>query len=254
MPYLSRQSIETIARRIVTAYKKLPSLHGKQLDAIQPEILARDLLGLTVQYHKLSRDGSILGLTAHGEVDVPVYDDPKQLSYVHLDGRTLVIDHGLVQEDANRGRYHFTLIHEVCHHVFRMLFPKEYASPLQLRQIHYCMNAPQSNSDYWEEWRTNALTSAVLMPEDMVRGNMLAFGLGEKLYMLNRVFAEKDYDRFSDMAGHMGVSKQALAIRMKGLGLLQHDYLENPYSLMDIYPDDQEMERLRGGVPWHGST
>lgn len=254
MPYLSRQSIESIARRIVTAYKKMPSLKGQQLNMVQPELLIRDLLGLTVQYHRLSRDGSILGLTAHGEVDVPVYDYSEQPSYIRLDGRTLLIDRGLIQEGANLGRYHFTLVHEMCHQVFRMLFPKEYTSPLRLRQIHYCMDIPQTNGDYWEEWRTNALTSAVLMPEDMVRSNMLAFGLGKKMRMLNRIFAEEDYVRFSDMVSHMGVSKQALAIRMKSLGLLQFDYLQEPYALIDVYPDDQEMERLQGGVPWHGST
>ena len=62
------------------------------------------------------------------------------------------------------------------------------------------------------------------MPENMVRSNMLSFGLGEKMPLLNRVYATENYNRFSDMADHMGVSKQALAIRLKGLGLLDHDY------------------------------
>lgn len=245
MPRLSRKSIETIAKRIVTAYKKLPSLQDQQADMIQPVLLTHDLLGLTTEYHTLSRNGRILGLTACGEVDVQIYDDPMQPEFFHLDGRTLLIDCELVKEGGNKGRYHFTLIHEACHQVFKMLFPWEYASPVRLRQIHYCTDTPaESSGDYWEEWRTNALASAVLMPEDMVRSNMLAFGLGGKLPVLNRVYATEDYNRFSDMADYMGVSKQALAIRLKRLGLLNHDYLQDPYALTAVWPDDKELKHL----------
>lgn len=103
----------------------------------------------------------------------------------------MLIGRYLIKEGSNKSRHHFTLTHEACHQIFKMLFPKEYASPLRLRQIHYCTIAPAENGDYWEEWCTNALASAVLMPEDMVRSNMLAFGLGEKMPMLNRVFAQE---------------------------------------------------------------
>lgn len=247
MPRLSRKDIEAIARRLISAYKRLPPLRDQQVDMIQPELLVHDLLGLNTEYHALSMDGGTLGLTACGEVDVQIYDDPKRLELFHLDGRTLLIDRELIQEGANKGRYHFTLTHEACHQVFKMLFPREYASPVRCRQIHYCTEAPSGNGDYWEEWRTNALTSAVLMPEDMVRGNMAAFGLGEKVPMLNRVYAAKDYERFSDMANHMGVSRQALAIRMKGLGLLDREYLQDPHALVDVHPDEKESRSLRGG-------
>ena len=248
MPRLSRKSIKAIAIQIIAAYKRLPSLQDNNPDMVQPELLAHELLGLTVEYHALSRNGGILGLTACGEMDVQIYDDLKHPKYFHLDGKTLLIDSYLVKEDANKGRYHFTLTHEACHQIFNMLFPKEYAAPVHLRKIHYCTATPPGSGDYWEEWRTNALASAILMPEDMVRNNMFSFGLGEKMPMLNRVYATEDYNRFSDMANHMGVSKQALATRLKGLGLLDRDDLLDPYALADVCPDDEEMERLRGGV------
>lgn len=215
---------------------------------IQPELLAHDLLGLTTEYHSLSKNGDILGLTACGEVNVQIYDDPDHPEFFRLDGKTLLIDRNLVKEGANKGRYHFTLAHEACHQIFKMLFPREYAAPIRLRQIHYCTTTLIGNEDYWEEWRTNALTSAVLMPEEMVRGNMTAFGFGEKLRMLNRVYAAEEYSRFSDMADHMGVSKQALAIRMKGLGLLEREFLQDPHALANVCPDEKEIQCLRGGA------
>jgi Zn-dependent peptidase ImmA (M78 family) len=36
------------------------------------------------------------------------------------------------------------------------------------------------------------------------------------------------------------VSKQALAIRLKRLGLLKQDYLHNPYALVNIEMEDFE--------------
>ena len=248
LPHLSRKNIEAIANRITAAYKRLPSLQDHSPNMVQPELLVHDLLGLTTEYHTLSRNGSILGLTACGETDVRIYDDPKHPEFFHLDGRTLLIDSYLVKEGANKGRYHFTLTHEACHQIFKMLFPKEYAAPVRLRQVHYCTVPPSKSGDYWEEWRTNALTSAVLMPENMVRSNMLSFGLGDKMPLLNWVYATENYNRFSDMADHMGVSKQALAIRLKGLGLLERDDLQDPYALTDIHPDDEEMKRLQVGA------
>lgn len=247
MQRLSRKNIEAIAKRIIAAYMKLPSVQCQQPDKILPELLVNDLLGLTTEFHTLSRDGRILGMTACGEVDVQIYDNSNCPEFFHLDGKTLLIDHELVKEGANRGRYHFTLTHEACHQIFNMLFSREYASPIRLRQVHYCTTAPAENGDYWEEWRTNALASAVLMPEDMVRSNMAAFGLDGKMRMLNRVYAAKEYNRFSDMAEHMGVSKQALAIRLKGLGLLEQEFLKDPHALVNVCPDDNEVRNLRGG-------
>ena len=246
MQRLSRKDIEGIAKRIVSAYIKLPSLQGQQSDKILPELLVHDLLGLTTEFHALSRSGGILGLTACGEVDVQIYDDPKHPEFFHLDGRTLLIDYVLIKEDANVDRYHFTLTHEACHQIFKMLFPREYAASVRLRQVHYCTTAPAAGQDYWEAWRTNALASAVLMPEEMVRSNMAVFGLGEKMQMLIRVYAPGEYALFSDMSDHMGVSKQALAIRLKGMGLLEQDFLKDPYALVNIYPDDTEIKALRG--------
>ena len=40
------------------------------------------------------------------------------------------------------------------------------------------------------------------------------------------------------MAEFLGVSKQAMAIRMKRLDLLKKDYLQNPYALADVEKED----------------
>ena len=59
--------------------------------------------------------------------------------------------------------------------------------------------------------------------------------------MLNRVFAPKEYRAFAIVAENMGVSKAALSIRMKQLGLLGRDDLKDPYALVRIEPEEREL-------------
>ena len=132
--YLSIYDIEAIANRVITAYKKLPALCGQQIKRIQPELLICDLLGLSMDYHILSPNGSILGLTACGTTTVPIFDKPDCSEYCHLDGKTILIDKRLLSDQANVGRRHFTQIHEACHQIYKMLFPEQYMSNVALRQ------------------------------------------------------------------------------------------------------------------------
>lgn len=233
--YLSRNKIEKISQRIIAAYRKLPEVQKRPTGKVCPELLVNGLLGLSIEYHLLSPNGDILGLTSCGEVGVPIFDNPEQPEHLFLDGKTLLIDKRLIAEGANKGRYHFTLVHEACHQIYKILYPEEYAGGVARRQVFYSMTPPAFVGDYWEKWRANVLTSALLMPADMVRANMAAFGLGENLRMLNRVFAPDDYKHFQEMADHMGVSQRALSIRLKQLGLLGKDYLQDPYELVDVF-------------------
>lgn len=238
--YLSRSDIELIAQRVVTAYQRLPTAQERPDGMIRPGALIQDLLGLSIGYHTLSRNGSILGLTSCGEVWVTVYDSPKHPEYCHLDGRTLLIDKELAAEGANIGRHHFTLVHEACHQIYRMLFPQAYMDDIVARRVHCCTQHRTTSRGDWEEWRTDALASAILMPPEMVKDNMYKFGLGDRIRILNRVFAPNEYGGFCEMADYMGVSKRALAIRLKQLGFLERDDLNDPFALVNVIPDEKE--------------
>lgn len=72
-------------------------------------------------------------------------------------------------------------------------------------------------------------------------GQLQAAGLEQKLRMLNSVFAPKEYQAFAIIAENMGVSKAALSIRMKQLGLLGWDNLKDPYALVRVEPEEGEL-------------
>lgn len=241
MPYLSKREIESIAARVVTAYQKMSKARGDVISRICPEVLAHDLLGLDIVYRTLSTDGSILGMTAFSPVGVRVYENGEP-THFPLDGRTILIESALADSGKNPGRLHFTLVHEACHQILRMLFPKEYTAGATCRRVYcYAATAVPYGAKHvdWEEWRVNMLAAAILMPPALLAAQMHTAGLPPKLRMLNRVFAPKEYQAFATIAEVMGVSKSALAIRMRQLGLIGRDDLKDPYALVRVEMDDE---------------
>ena len=117
--YLSRYDIESIADRVITAYKKLPVLRGQRVNRVHPDFLIHDLLGLSMDYHVLSPTGDILGLTACDVAIVPIFDNSDHSDYYCLDGRTVLIDRSLLSDHASIGRRHFTQVHEASHQIFK---------------------------------------------------------------------------------------------------------------------------------------
>lgn len=92
MKYLSRKDIEAIGERVTKAYFRLPDLTGKTVYKITPDKLITDLLGVNLEYHHLSLDGSVLGLTSsYGAVTYKVFDYADEESYCYLDGKTRFI-------------------------------------------------------------------------------------------------------------------------------------------------------------------
>ena len=58
MVKLSRKDLENIAERVLVSYRKLPEVQKKKMYRIDPELLLTRVLGLNIEYHHLSVDGS----------------------------------------------------------------------------------------------------------------------------------------------------------------------------------------------------
>lgn len=241
MKYLSRFDIEAIAQRVIASYSKLPELHGKPISRVDPELLVTNLLQLKIGYAHLSMDGRTMGLTSFQELGIEVYDDADNEFMYILDGRTILIEKNLKCNVSSRGRCNFSIMHESAHQIFKMLFPMDYGVPADNKNPvrFYKVDTERQNiiSD-WVEWQANVLAAALLLPPDVVRYGMYLFGLGEKLEVLNKIYRRKEYESFSDLADFLGVSKKTLALRMKYLGLLEKDYLDNPFDMLEIGWED----------------
>ena len=207
---MSEEALETLAKLIYGAYAALPEADGIR---VEPELLAEKLLGLKVVYRRLSRDGSILGITAPAAVGVPVLEEGGA-GWFFLDGRTILLEERLRCPWASAGRRRFTLMHEISH---RLLGGQRFPS--------------EGQADY--------LAAALLMPEALLRRNLLAMGWRAGPLPDRRLDPER-WKAFAALAETMGVSRQALGIRMERLGLARQRPGWTLRSAPVLIPGEQE--------------
>lgn len=238
MGNLSRNKLEWIATQVFNDYKRLPRFVGQTVNRVDPEILACELCGLNIDYFHLSRDRLTLGMTAFAEIGVEVYDDNEHPFFYDLDGRTLLVEKDLKDDPAQYGRYHFTVAHETAHQILADLHPTDRV--LQNRIVCYRGGSPQYPIHDWSEWQADNLASALLLPAEAVIMTLQQFDLADGIDILNRIYRPKEYERFCKVAEFLGASKQAMAIRLKRLGLLKNEYLQNPHALADVEKEDDD--------------
>ena len=246
MKVLSRRDIERLSRNILRQYINLPENRGKHFKQIDPVEFARQMYGIDFEFRYLSRHGSILGITSYGDVGVEVWNCDWEPELFFLDSSTALIDCSL-QDMRQIGRRNFTMMHEVAHLIFKMLFPQDYGVKHRTTPLRYHLATEQTNGRItnWEEWQADALASFLLLPRELVLRTMIGAGFSSGIRLLNRKFAQQEYVRFKGMSEQLGVSNQALAIRMKQMGLIEREYLKNPDDLVNIYVEDQEWQRLQ---------
>ena len=67
----------------MTSYRKLPGFNGKTIYSITPSVLIEKVLKIKMEYHHLSLDGSVLGVTtSYSDIGYRVFDikDEEQTS------------------------------------------------------------------------------------------------------------------------------------------------------------------------------
>jgi len=238
LPRLSRNDIERISERVYAAYRKLPEIANQKILRISPELMLK-LVGLKIEHCRLSVSGNIAGVTCSSGNLVRIYDCEDEQIYFCLDGNTILVDKELRDDESQRGRYNFTVMHELSHLVLDKLFPGEYKD-VAYRVHHDCQLEWKNPITDWSEWQANTLASALLMPKDLIHQGMYYCGLEGRIQILNRKYRAKEYAGFSNLADFLGVSKTALAIRMKYLGLIGEDHLRYPDVLLEVVKDKED--------------
>ena len=236
--YLSGADLSHIAGRYIELYYAHFGISKDVPKPIDPERLASAILGLNVKMLPLCSDGSILGLTVFQKCSFTViFGDGTKLVDVFMP-RDIVIDSALAT-DSCTGCRNFTIAHEAAHQILADLFPNDYGKAVKCRgHIAY---RERNGQPSWEEWQANTLGAAILLPENLIKQGMYLFSLGEKIECLNKIYFPGVYKRFDALADFLGCSKKALAIRMKQLGLLKKEYLDNPFDLVTVYPEVSEL-------------
>ena len=115
MKYLSRNDLETISGRVIAAYKRLPAISDQAPERVDIDFLCQELLGLRIDYARLSLNGEKIGLTSSCDIGVEVFpEDPSSTEeqYYMLDGKTILIESDLMKEGANTTEHPAILTHK----------------------------------------------------------------------------------------------------------------------------------------------
>lgn len=110
--YLSKARLESKAEEILAEYRG-----GAHLESPAPldiDSFAEFHLDATIDYHRLSTDGSVLGMSVFQELSIPVVDHAGCSGDVVFPPQTIVIDHEALSSSPE-SRLRFTVAHECAH-------------------------------------------------------------------------------------------------------------------------------------------
>ena len=215
VPWLAKSSISAAADAIIDDYEA--KIKRRVVPPIPVESIIERGLGLSLGFldlrQKLDMD-DVLGATFVKE-------------------RTICVDRSLA-ENQNEGRICFTFAHETGHWVLhRSLVERAYRTS-ETDPFIFCRSRDAKQPI---EWQADYFASCLLMPEDAVR-NAFCECFGDRplvLYNVKSAYSgpvcfdptAETWPRIASVVKEAGsfsnVSKQAMIIRLQGLGLVQNE-------------------------------
>ena len=218
MLVLSKREIERIGNDIIADFFRVT---GQSIRNIDIEALASDYLGLKQVYTKLSDNGKMLGLTTFRGIKLELQRNGG-IDSIILPEDTILLEERL-REKGTKGCRRFTIGHECGHQILYRMEEKQGHFDVHTRfrsgQAYSCREL-KTVSD-WYEWQANALGAVLLMPEELVRHTMKLFGYEGKLRVYRWGRLEMyDHHFIQAMTEYLGVSKTALIVRLRELGMV----------------------------------
>ena len=233
MEYLSNEKVEEIAAELFRSYKEKLDANWDVL-CVEPLILA-EMLGYEVTLLEFGEDSEILGLTVFRDMDVNLTDKFGKSHRLHLNKKSIVINKSL--KESSFGRYKFTIAHELAHHIIDEMCNTCYSVKYR-KQPHFVMNKPQPLPADYDEYAANKLAAAILMPKEVLE-MVYKFCFNNKyIERINTVYDRENYHLFVSIAKLLGVSREALSIRLKDLGMLGEYRYMTISEIIDVYVED----------------
>lgn len=233
--YISYDELEELGETIVRAY--INKTRRYNTHCVDIDGLVTDYLGLTVVYETIAEDDpNKIAFLSNGKRPLCVMRNEKRVPIV-FPKNTAVLEKFLLSEDES-SRRRFTLSHEGAHSVIAKQNPMQdvgcFHNEFDPERVYTLEEQRELLS--FSEAQADRLGSVFLMPRFILKRVMKKYGCEEglKIYGWN-VFAPEDKIKLRKIADCMGVSYQALIIRLRTLGLLiPHDlneYLEKSLQL-----------------------
>ena len=215
--YLNRTNLEDMGNYILHLYHKAVPALGMMPHRVDPANVAEVVMGLKTSFLPLSSDGHILGLAPLWDMTLEVEDADGAVYEIRLTNRDIVIDVSL-QEKGKTARLNFTIAHEFAHHILAYYYPQYYVS--EERTLLYRYKPGMHRDQDWVEQQANGLAEVILMPAETIFQCI-------EMFHFRPEAGPRAVKTVGDIASFLGVSQQALAIRMKRLNLIDEPFLAN---------------------------
>ena len=225
MLILSRKDLEALAVQILRDALPFPLDNGTR--CIPIEQLARYYLGLETRYEKLCDWGELIGLTTFAGIMLKLRRNLREET-ITVEADTILLDESLNPPEM-KPRRRFTVAHECAHQILsryeEAIMGHSRRSKFQLGQTYSCREL--SNKSDWEEWQANVLASVLLMPKTVVEYVLELCGVTEVFHLNGNKPGDFDeWSKYMKAAKTLGVSKQALAIRLWQLGYAEQQQMQ----------------------------
>lgn len=199
--YYRTAALENIARRTLTQYD--PFYLNLPPQAVPIEKIIEDGFGLNIEYMRLTIAGDELGRMIYDNgYSTRFNSDKDEYELVEVTAGTMLIEVTLTNNTIQYGRYRFTLAHELAHWVLH----KTHYTGTGIAAATYRTDKQVDNS---LEWQADYLATAILMPVGQVKRG----------FYQTRTETDTDKSRIAKLADIFEVSKQAMEIRLRELGL-----------------------------------
>lgn len=213
--YISKEKLELRAEKLLATYRG-----GLHLDSPAPldiESFAEYHLDATLDYHRLSEDGSILGMSIFQDLSAPVLDSRGRAIDVMFSAQTIVIDYDALS-DSPESRMRFTVAHECAHlilhqHIYYRDPTMKCSSNNSYRPFTTTTEGVDSEAFDRAEFQANYLGAALLMPRTPFKQAFRAQVPGS-WYDLS---SWKKKDVIRELASTFETSLHATALRVKSL-------------------------------------
>ena len=215
---LTPSDVERIAESMI---KDFYGDHYPEFAQVEIERFAVEYCVCEIRYAKLSDSGRVLGVTSYNDINLILRRNGANET-MHLPAKVLLIEEGLKENSRHLGRLRFSIAHECAHQLLYKIQKSkmmhccrermELGGQHTIAQIHR-MSSP-------DEYNANQLAGAFLMPFTLMKLVMARFCPKNKPIFYGSDIAISDKQHLSDIASFLGVSKQALIIRLKELNMV----------------------------------
>lgn len=224
---LSQAFIEELADSLLKDYYGSEQFPLKRIDI---DDFATRYMKMKVRYENFDCQGkTILGVTAYENTTVQL-DENNPSSVIPIDSDTILLNQ-ILSSPEMFGRRNFTLGHECGHQAIFLLQPIHVNLSCRVAGMKYSLRELRTEND-WNEWQANIFAAALLMPKYLIEyffyitkheGKVVTYPCGRFLH------SERNF--IKAIASFLGVSQQAIIIRLKQLGFTEQ------------HPDDEYFEK-----------